>query len=251
MNTKIQAIDTAKTVLREALATYDGDTKHEVVAQAIANLAQLNPTTAPARNKVAEGQWLLISAPNFPNGERRTDGKYVYTLGRLAFNLFQPTPLKIAIDRVLQPVEPIGESQKHTHDIIVEFTIVEPDQPLLQGVVHNFGVCQPASDDSLQVKFTGGALAPKDPTQLTEWMQIFGDQTKPVKKNFKERILGGFLKLLFGIVPPKGIDPKTGQVSFQMQRSPKGNLGILYLDEELRITRGEKGTVLVCERLND
>jgi hypothetical protein len=24
---------------------------------------------------------------------------------------------------------------------------------------------------------------------------------------------------------------------------------VLYLDEELRITRGERGTVLVCERL--
>ena len=251
MNTQTQAIDAAKTVLREALATYDGDIKHEVVAQAIANLAQLNPTTAPARNKVAEGQWLLISAPNFPNGERRADGKYVYTLGRLAFNLFQPTHLKIAIDRVLQPVEPIDDGQQHTHDIIFEFTVVEPDQPPLQGVVHNFGVCQPATDASLQVKFTGGALAPKDPTQLTEWMQIFGDQTKPVNKSFKEKILGGFLKLLFGIVPPKEIDPKTGQVSFQMKRSPKGNLAILYLDEELRITRGEKGTVLVCERLNE
>lgn len=48
---------------------------------------------------------------------------------------------------------------------------------------------------------------------------------------------------------PQGINPQTGQVSFQMRRSPKGKLAILYLDEELRITRGEKGTVLVCERL--
>ena len=251
MNTQTQATDAAKAALREALATYGGDTKHEVVAQAIANLAQLNPTPAPARNEaLMDGQWLLISAPNFPNGERRADGKYIYSLGRLAFNLFQPTSLKLAIDRVLQPVEPIGDGQQRTHDIIVEFTVVEPDQPPLQGVVHNFGVCQPATDDSLQVKFTGGALAPQDLTQLAQWMQIFGDQTKPVNKSFKEKILGGFLKLLFGIVPPKGINPKTGQVSFQMKRSPKGNLAILYLDEELRITRGEKGTVLVCERLN-
>ncbi len=34
-----------------------------------------------------------------------------------------------------------------------------------------------------------------------------------------------------------------------MKRSPKGRLEVLYLDEELRITKGEKGTVLVCERL--
>jgi hypothetical protein len=32
-----------------------------------------------------------------------------------------------------------------------------------------------------------------------------------------------------------------------INRSPKGRLEILYLDNELRITRGEKGTVLVAE----
>jgi len=45
------------------------------------------------------------------------------------------------------------------------------------------------------------------------------------------------------------MDRQTGRVSFKMQRSPKGKLELLYLDEELRITRGERGTVLVCERL--
>jgi len=35
-----------------------------------------------------------------------------------------------------------------------------------------------------------------------------------------------------------------------MKRSPKGKLELLYLDEELRITRGEKGTVVVCEQQN-
>lgn len=45
------------------------------------------------------------------------------------------------------------------------------------------------------------------------------------------------------------MSPETGEVSFTMQRSPKGRLEILYLDDELRITRGEKGTVLVCQKL--
>ncbi len=49
---------------------------------------------------------------------------------------------------------------------------------------------------------------------------------------------------------PLIMDHKTGEVSFKMKRSPKGKLELLYLDEELRITRGEKGTVLVCERQN-
>ena len=47
------------------------------------------------------------------------------------------------------------------------------------------------------------------------------------------------------------MNPETGEVAFAMKRSPKGSLEIIYLDEELRITRGNKGTVVVCERLTD
>ena len=54
--------------------------------------------------------------------------------------------------------------------------------------------------------------------------------------------------MLFGLVPPKEMQA-DGKVEFQMKRSPKGSLEILYLDEELRITKGEKGTILVCERI--
>jgi hypothetical protein len=45
------------------------------------------------------------------------------------------------------------------------------------------------------------------------------------------------------------MDAETGRIEFQMKRSPKGALDILYLDEELRITKGQKETVLVCDRV--
>ncbi len=250
MDTVTQDRKAAKTKLRETLAAYGGDTKHEVVAAAIEKLVSLNPTAAPARNEaLMDGQWLLISAPNFPNGERRTDGKYIYTLGRLAFNLFQPASLKIAIDRVLQPVVPVGNGQQRTHDIIVEFTTVDENTPTLHGIVHNFGVCEPASDNFLQVTFTGGELAPNNQNEMEAWTAIFGDQSKPVRRSLKERLMSSILRMMFGIVPPQGMDRQTGQVSFKMRKSPKGKLELLYLDEEWRITRGERGTVLVCERL--
>jgi|SRR5919202_1517066 hypothetical protein len=250
MDIETQDRKAAKTMLREALAAYGGDTKHEAVAAAIEKLVHLNPTAAPARSEaLVDGQWLLISAPNFPNGERRADGKYVYTLGRLAFNMFQPTSLKIAIDRVLQPVVPVGDGQQRTHDIIVEFTTVDDYTPKLQGIVHNFGVCEPTHDNILGVQFTGGDLAPKNENEMEAWKAIFGAQSKPSRRGLKERLMTSVLRIMFGIVPPQGMDRKTGRVSFKMQRSPKGNLELLYLDEELRITRGERGTVLVCERL--
>ncbi|HEY9728782.1 MAG TPA: PAP/fibrillin family protein [Chroococcales cyanobacterium] len=249
MDIETQERKAAKTRLREALGTYEGDTKHELVATAIEKLASLNPTAAPARSEaLMAGQWLLISAANFPNGEKRADGKYIYTLGRLAFNMFQPSSLKIAIDRVLQPVIPVGKGQQRTHDIIVEFTTVGENMPTLQGVVRNLGVCEPADDNILQVQFTGGELAPKNPNEMEAWRAIFGEQSKPSRKGLKEMLMTAFLRLMFGIVPPQGMDRQTGRVSFKMQRSPKGKLELLYLDEELRIVRGERGTVLVCER---
>jgi len=249
MDTETQARTAAKTRLREALATYKGDTKHEMVAAAIAQLVELNPTIAPARSEtLMDGQWLLINAPNFPNGEQRSDGKYMYTLGRVAFNMFQPTGLKIVIDRVLQPVAFLEKPQQWTHDIIVEFTTVDEQIPTLQGIVHNFGVCEPTQDNTLQVKFTGSDLQPKAQTDLEAWKAVFSNQSQPAKRGLKERLMVSVLKIIFGMVPPEGIDPKTGRVSFKMQRPPKGKLALLYLDEELRITRGERGMVLVCER---
>jgi hypothetical protein len=249
MDIETQDRKAAKTMLREALATYEGNTKHEAVIAAIERLVSLNPTVLPARSEtLMDGRWLLISAPNFPNGEHRADGKYIYTLGRLAFNMFEPTSLKIAIDRVLQPVIPLGNGQQRTHDIIVEFTTVDENTPTLQGVVRNLGVCEPADDNVLQVQFTGGELAPKNQNEMEAWKDIFGEQSKPARKGLKEILMTGFLKVMFGIVPPQGMDGQTGRVSFKMQRSPKGKLELLYLDEELRITRGERGRVLVCER---
>ncbi|WP_066426716.1 PAP/fibrillin family protein [Anabaena sp. 4-3] len=240
----------AKIALRQALAVSNGNTKDQAVIAAIENLQAVNPQTAPARNNtLMDGRWLLISAPNFPGGELLPNGKFAYTLGRLAFNMFEPTKLKLVIDRVLQPVLPVGNGEQRTHDIVVEFTTIDESSAPLSGVVRNLGVCQPASDTVLQVKFTGGVLAPQNLNQIDAWRGVFGQQSQPKQRTFKEHLMSVFLRLMFGLVPPQGMNNTTGEVAFTMERSPKGRLSILYLDEELRITRGEKGTVLVCERI--
>lgn len=249
MNTGTQDRKVMKETLRRVLTAHDGDTKHEAVAAAIQKLVHLNPTTTPARSGILlDGQWRLVSAPNFPDRELRADGKYTYTLGRLAFNLFQPTKLKVVIDRVWQPVAPVGNGRQHTHDIIVEFTTADEHFPSLQGVVHNFGVCEPTLDNTLHIQFTGGLLAPAEQTSLKTWKAVFGNQSKPFKTNLKQWLLTNVSRIMFGLVPPQGMEKETGKVSFKMQRPPKGKLSILYLDEELRITRGNRGTLLVSER---
>lgn len=243
----VQERHVAEDALRQSLALY-GDTKHSAVADAISVLAKLNPTPAPAHNtQLRDGNWLMINAPTFPGGQRCEDGTYLYSMGRLAFNMFQPKDLLIKIDRVVQPVLPISNSSKRTHDIRVEFSTVN-EAKQLQGIVTNLGVCEPCSDDTLQVQFTGGHLEPKPGTDLQAWNAIFGNQNNLTTSSIKEKLANLFLKLTFGLVAPEGINRSTGEVAFTMKRSPKGKLEILYLDEYLRITRGNKGTVLVFER---
>lgn len=239
--------DVAKTALREALQKYDRDVKHEAVKAKIEQLCELNPTIAPAcSDRLESSEWMLISAPSFPQGEKLPNGKYCYTLGRLSFNMFEPTKLKIVIDCVKQPILKLKEDSKFTHDIIVEFTVINLDYPKLKGVIHNLGRCYPQSEDTLKVEFTGGKLNPQPNQDLSLWKQVF-NQEKSDNKGLQELFTSFILKIIFGLVPPKGMNEQTGDISFEMKRSPKGNLKILYLDEEIRITLGEKGTILVCE----
>jgi len=240
---------TAKATLHQALADHDGNPAHPAVAAAIEALAPLNPTPAPTQTpELLEGQWRLISAPSFPDGEQLADGSYCYRLGRLAFNMFHPRDLNVVINQVWQPVWPIQEGPQRSHDIVVAFTIRQDTVPPLQGIVRNLGVCEPASDTALRVWFTGGILEPAQGTDMAQWHRIFGDQTKASHTSLKDWFQGLFLKLMFGLVPPTAMAPDTGRVEFTIQRSPQGSLTILYLDEELRITRGHKETVLICDR---
>ncbi|MEB3278422.1 MAG: PAP/fibrillin family protein [Lyngbya sp.] len=253
MDTKAVERNTAKNNLREALNQQGGDPKADAVVTAISQLTALNPTPQATQSRaLLEGNWLLINAPDFPGGKRTEDGEYIYTLGRLAFNLFQPTDLKVLINRVLQPILPSNDGEKLTYNIEIEFTTLDENSPKLRGIVRNKGLCSPQNEQSLQVQFIGGELAPlepENPESMKAWMSVFGNQKSNKSLNIAQKLQSFMAKLLFGLEPPQGIDSQTGKVSFTMKKSPKGSLEVLYLDEELRITRGNRGTVTVCERI--
>ncbi len=235
-----------KTQLREVLKKYDGDAKNPAVMKVINQLADFQ--SSKYKEKLLDGNWLLISAPSFPQGEKLADGKFSYTLGRLAFNMFKPTGLKLVIDQVYQPVFPINHTEQRTHDIVVEFTTIDNNYPQVKGIVRNLGVCESGENNNIKVKFTGGTLEPQENTDIRIWQEIFSNQKIVEKQSLKDKLSFLFLKFMFGLVPNQGMDRETGKIFFEMKRSPQGSLEILYLDEELRITWGEKGTILVCER---
>lgn len=243
---------TAKAALKTALATHNGDTKHPVVVDAIAYLASLNPTPNPAQDRaLLEGNWLLISAPNFPGRLEDEVHRYVYTLGRLAFNKFQPVNLRVALERVSQPVFATGTENEYSHDIVVEFKIIDEDFPELKGIVKNLAVCSSVDEDTVQVEFTGGELIPvadRNSEQISQWLKIFDSEGELSQISLLDRLKFWWIETMFGIGKVSAIDPNTGKQSFAIDKSPKGRLKLLYLDEELRITKGNKETVLVCQR---
>jgi len=51
--------------------------------------------------------------------------------------MFQPTNLKLVIDSVKQPVIFLGEQEKRSHDIVVEYSIIYELFPTLKCIVRN------------------------------------------------------------------------------------------------------------------
>lgn len=241
-----------KAELKQALANHNGDTKAAAVVDAIARLAALNPTSNPAQNQaLLEGNWLLISAPNFPGKLEDEANRYVYTLGRLAFNKFEPANLRVVLERVSQPVWAKERENEYSYDIVVEFKIIDDNFPELQGIVKNLAVCSPIDDETLQVMFVGGKLAPavtSNSTQIKQWLDIFGSDRPKSQVPLWDRLKFWLVQIMFGIGEVSAIDSETGKQSFAINKSPKGKLKLLYLDEELRITQGNRESVLVCQR---
>jgi hypothetical protein len=132
------------------------------------------------------------------------------------------------------------------------------------------------------VTFTGGTLMPaietvEDTSKMEVWRQTF-DQA--YKRADEERSYFGwmfyyFVKILLGlsmtlpgssnggadsdsssspVSTTRNISYKTrreianNSFHFDMKRSPTGHFDVLYLDEDMRITKGNRGTVVVVER---
>lgn len=252
----MQSTISAKQQLRQTLQDFDGDPSHPEVAKAIAELVTHQTNRSQAENlDLLQGNWQLINAPNFPDRLPDQQNRSVYHLGRLAFNAFHPLKLKVAIERIVQPIFLTAKPEEYTHHIEVEFKIVEPNLPELEGVVKNLAICHPVGNDAVQVQFTGGELMPKansSSENLAQWLEIFDSSQKSstqISRSWQDSFNSGLLKLMFGITKPTTIDSQTGKTSFVMQRSPKGILKMIYLDEELRITQGRKEKLMICERL--
>ena len=108
---------------------------------------------------------------------------------------------------------------------------------------------QSLSESRVGVKFTGGSLCPDSDEECDAWVSTFGE-AETYKPRKRQRLMNWLLKRMMGLEKPTGMST-DGSMSYKMKKAPLGHLDILYLDDELRITRGNKGSVVIAERARD
>mmetsp|Transcript_98454 Transcript_98454/g.278836 ORF Transcript_98454/g.278836 Transcript_98454/m.278836 type:complete len:88 (+) Transcript_98454:495-758(+) len=69
----------------------------------------------------------------------------------------------------------------------------------------------------------------------------------PQQEGLTDMLKNGMLNLLMGLEAPTAADHE-GTITWEMKRPPRGFTDILYLDDKLKVTRGNKGTVVAVVR---
>ena len=243
----------AKARLREALAHDDKVSNPDVIA-AVDALSIYNPTAAPAYDLDAFlGNWRMLNAPEFKGDlGLAADGRRQYSLGRMTFGIYEPKDLVCAIDKVLNPVKRRGDVV--TYDLEIPLSFKDAAGRTATGTLINTGECESLSESRVGVKFTGGSLCPDGDEECdAAWASTFGAAFANAKPRKRERVVNWLLKRMMGLEKPKGL-AADGSMSYEIKKPPKpakNYLDILYLDDELRITRGSKGSVVIAERARD
>ena len=257
-----------KDQLKALLSKYNGSTKHPDVVKVIEELSTLNPTPCnAAKSSLFLGEFYALTSPNFPGRIKPAEGQediVQYTLGRLSFNIFQPHKLVCTLRGVRNPVttnqQPSDDDddskQTYSYPLFLDITI-HTENGDLPAILRNEAICyeNPDIPNRLMVSFTGGTLMPaeevrKDPARLKLWAETFEGAYKKAdeERSYVGRIFQYIIKLLLGLTLPSDDDQLKHSFHFDMKRSPVGYLDVLYLDEDLRITKGNRGTVVVVER---
>eukprot|EP00980_Cylindrotheca_fusiformis_P020695 scaffold7738_cov133-Cylindrotheca_fusiformis.AAC.4 len=140
--------------------------------------------------------------------------------------------------------------QKSSND--GEYTVPRPIKAILTN--QGYTVPDPTVPNRLSIWFSGGSLECLDQeSDLEEWEKLFDSSCAP-NPDLREYANILAAKLLLGALLPEEMN-EDGTVSFALKR-PIGGHGcafcdILYLDSNLRITRGHHGSVYVFTKCTE
>ncbi|CAM6127545.1 unnamed protein product [Calypogeia fissa] len=218
--------------LLAAIDAADGNLNEECVS-IITELSKLNPNRGLLEGN--EGRKLWVGAfegikASFKGTGKKGGGKGEVgfkgapaTLGRLSFNGFKPADLDVYFSEFLSEV---CEDPEGGYVLIIGFTFDNPrikDLPPVDGMIFIKGSYTNVGPDKQEVVFQSSCMRPRFPEKdLEVWKEVFAEQNG-------------------------GMD-EIGQV-FATFSNSKGSLEYLYIDEELRITKGNFGAYVVVRRL--
>jgi len=130
-------------------------------------------------------------------------------------------------------------------------------------LVKGYMLPDPSVPNRLTIWFVGGKLSPVVPeadksgtpgevTAPAEWKELFGRDQQ--KKTWSDSIRDAGAKLFLGAELPRGMST-NGTLSYQLHRPHGGHgvayIDVLYYDEHVLVTRGNRGTVYVASRQED
>ena len=292
-STSSEHLAKARDGILHALAATKGEVDSDLFKKALDSLLKHFPSHSLdtrlhlTDKEHIEGMWLQLSKPSYFGclGENEK-GDPMYTLGRMAFDMFSPTHLVCSLQGNFNPVEIVNEGKRktmldqvptslveevesgetilRTYDIVTAFTIEPcsasfPDAPNkdvvrpIKGIMTIFGYSLP--DPNVQnrhsIWFTGGSLQPNNnPTDIAAWKELF--TLHPPKHTFGEKAKLLAVKLLMGATIPEAMD-KDGRMDFAFTRPLGGHnksyVDVIYLDDTLRVVRGHRGTIMAFARM--
>lgn len=186
----------------------------------VSELEKLNPVQNSAeRPDLYKGPFQLLNST-------MQDVLYrgaVVTLGRATFNAYNPLHLNIRMREVYNDVG-MDSSDPDSYIVAIPFSIIRDGDSEIEGLLINRATCPVASSNRLDVFFLSSILQPlHSGVDLSEWLRLFKDQNPDMDD--------------------RGVCKKT------LPPGKKGWLDIIYLDDELRITKGNFGTITIVRRL--
>eukprot|EP00466_Bigelowiella_natans_P001360 jgi/Bigna1/77623/fgenesh1_pg.49_\ len=257
--------------LKQLLKKNDGDTATQQVTDTLKKISEIWRSKLPEATTLTEenctGNYGVISRIEYPGClGKDEEGYFRYTLGRTCFNIFKPSDLIVSIKNVRNPVQMLAQEEENgvqrprgamsyktllflaVGDMnwliflaVIDLVIRTPDGEKMDAVLTNNAICWPSAEkgrdkDRLDVMFTGGELRPAPSTDIDLWKSIF-EPAYGRKLGMIQRVKKFLLRKLLGIKSPESVK-SDGSMAFEMQKSPKGYLDILYNDSEMRITKG-------------
>jgi hypothetical protein len=254
--------------LKKLLKKHFGSTKNKEVLRTIDELTPHNPTPEPTKSPLLIGDFICHTLPEFP-GRIKTENKEIiqYTLGRLSFGIFAPHSLVCTIRSVRQSVRlrlesKTGKFKTYEYPIMMDLTIHTPCGQDLPAIVSHDAICYecPQQPHRMKVTFKGSTLVPSrqvllDPSLLQVWMDTFEGayEKAAAQRNLISRTLRSMMAWWFQMTLPSDEEMQSTRnhsVHFEMKRSPRGHLDVLYMSDTTRITKGNRGTLVVVEPLD-